>query len=172
MAIWIARAVMLVAVVVHVYVTLKLAAENRAARGSERYGYSTVIKARRSSLIMHWTGLLLLAFIIYHLLHFTFRVNNDYNSYTATVDGKPVHDVYKMVIAGFSWWPASAFYIVAMGCLCSHLSHGVSSMFQTLGLSTEKTRPGIQLFAYAYAILIFVGNCSIPLAVLMGYFNK
>jgi len=170
--IWIARAVMIVAVVGHVYFTIKLTAENRAARGSERYGYNTVIKARRSSLIMIWTGLILLAFIIYHLLHFTLRVGNDYNTYTALVDGKPVHDVYKMVIAGFSWWPASVFYIIAMGTLCSHLSHGVSSMFQTLGFSTEKTRPTLQLVAYAYAALIFVGNCSIPLAVLMGYFHK
>ncbi len=76
-----------------------------------------------------------------------------------------MHDVYKMVIAGFSWWPATLFYIIAMLLLSSHLSHGVASMFQTLGLSTEKTRPLFQGIARGYAALILIGNCSIPIAV-------
>jgi succinate dehydrogenase cytochrome b subunit len=170
-AIWIARFGLLAAVLIHIVATIQLTRENRAARIS-RYGHPATIQAKKSSLIMIWTGLFILAFIIYHLMHFTFHVANDYGSYTAKLEGKEVHDVYRMVIAGFSWLPASLFYIVAMALLCSHLSHGVSSMFQTLGLSTERTRPWFERLAYAYAGLIFVGNCSIPLAVLLGYFNK
>lgn len=170
-AIWVARIGLLVAVVIHIVVTIQLTRENKAARIS-RYGYPATIQAPRSSLIMIWSGLTVLAFIIYHLMHFTFHVANNYGTYVAKVDGKQVHDVYQMVIAGFSWAPASIFYIIAMGLLCSHLSHGVGSMFQTIGWSTEKTRPWFRKLSLAYAALIFIGNCSIPLAVMMGYFKK
>lgn len=164
--VWIARAGLLVCAVVHVVLTIQLTRENRAAR-EQRYGYNATIKATKSSRIMIISGLTLLAFIIYHLLHFTVHAGNDYGTYMTTLHGEIVHDVYRMVVAGFSWLPASAFYIIAMGLLCSHLSHGVSSMFQTLGLATERTRPLLKKLGNAYAALIFVGNCSIPLAVML-----
>src|SRR5262245_37707127 len=77
MGIWIARIGLLIMTVMHVWLTIQLTRENRAAR-SDRYGHPATIQATRSSLIMIFTGLGLLAFIIYHLLHFTFRVPNDY----------------------------------------------------------------------------------------------
>ncbi len=169
--IWVARFGLLAAVLIHIFFTIELTRENRASRIS-RYGRPATIQAPKSSLIMIWSGLFVLAFIIYHLMHFTFHVANDYGSYTAKIDGKEVHDVYSMVIAGFSWIPASVFYIVAMAFLCNHLSHGVESMFQTLGWSTEKTRPWYRRLSLGYAGLIFFGNCSIPVAVMLGYFNK
>jgi succinate dehydrogenase / fumarate reductase cytochrome b subunit len=170
MGLWVARIGLLTAVAIHIVLTIQLTAENRTARS--RYGHPATIQAPRSSLIMIWSGITILAFIIYHLMHFTLRVGNDYGTYMANLDGKEVHDVYRMVIAGFSWVPASLFYIVAMGLLCSHLSHGVGSMFQTIGWSTERTRPWFRLLALGYAALIFVGNCSIPLAVMMGYVHN
>jgi len=170
MGLWVARISLLAAVGIHIVLTIQLTAENRAARS--RYGYPATIQAPRSSLIMIWSGLTVLAFVIYHIMHFTLHVGNNYSTYMATVDGKQVHDVYKMVIAGFSWVPASVFYIVAMGLLCSHLSHGVGSMFQTIGWSTERTRPWFRGLALAFATLIFVGNCSIPLAVMMGFVHN
>ena len=166
--VWIARLGLLVAVVVHVVLTIQRTKENRAAR-AEKYGYEATIQASKSSRIMIFSGLTLLAFIIYHLLHFTVRVGNDYRTYTTQLHGETVHDVYRMVIAGFSWWPASAFYIIAMCLLWSHLSHGVASLFQTLGLSNERTRPVYKTLGLAYATLILVGNCSIPLAVMLGW---
>jgi succinate dehydrogenase / fumarate reductase cytochrome b subunit len=166
MGLWVARIGLLAAVGIHIWLTIQLTRENNAAR--ERYGFPATLQAPRSSLIMIWSGITILAFIIYHLMHFTLRVGNDYSTYFATLDGKQVHDVYRMVIAGFSWWPASLFYIIAMGLLCSHLSHGVGSMFQTIGWNTEKTRPWFRCLSLGYAALIFIGNCSIPLAVLLG----
>lgn len=164
MGVWIARIGLLVCVVVHVVLTIKLTKENRAAR-ADRYGYPATIQASKSSRIMILSGLTLLAFIIYHLLHFTVRVSNDYGTYKTSLHGETVHDVYRMVIAGFSWWPASVFYLIAMGLLCSHLSHGVSSMFQTLGLATARTWPLFKALGWAFAALIFVGNAAIVLGV-------
>jgi len=118
---------------------------------------------------MIWSGLTILAFIVYHLLHFTVRVGNDYGTYKTTLHGETVHDVYRMVIAGFSWAPAAIFYVIAMLLLSSHLSHGFSSLFQTLGVSTDKTEPLFKKLGYAFAGLILVGNCSIPIAI--QFFN-
>jgi succinate dehydrogenase / fumarate reductase cytochrome b subunit len=154
--------------VIHVWLTIQLTRENRAAR-AERYGCNANIQTSKSSRLMIVSGLVLLAFIIYHLLHFTVHAGNEYSSqaYKTTLDGHEVHNVFKMVVDGFSWLPASVFYIVAMGFLCSHLSHGVSSMFQTLGVATERTMPHFEKFGSAYAWLIFVGNISIPIAIML-----
>lgn len=164
MGVWVARIGLLTCTVVHVVLTIMLTRENRAAR-MERYGVQATLKASKASRTMILSGLTLLAFIVYHLLHFTVRVSNDYGTYKTTLHGDTVHDVYRMVIAGFSWWPASVFYLVAMGMLCSHLSHGVSSMFQTLGLATERTWPFLKYLGVGYALLIFVGNAAIVAAV-------
>lgn len=165
MGVWIARIGLLVCTVVHVVLTIKLTKENRAARAS-RYGFPATIKATKSSRVMIFSGLTLLAFIVYHLLHFTVRVWYGFDTFKTTLHGETVHDVYRMVVTGFSVWPVSLFYLVAMGMLCSHLSHGVSSMFQTLGLNSERTQPLYKALGRAYALLIFAGNAAIVLAVL------
>lgn len=170
--VWIARLGLLAAVVVHIVATIQLTIANKAAR-KDAYGKQRFQVSSGSSRTMIWSGLTILAFIIYHLLHFTVRAGNEYNNpalYSYDLHGHQVHNVYKMVIDGFSWWPASVFYIIAMVLLCSHLRHGVASIFQTLGLATHRTWPLFQTFGNAFALLILVGNCSIPLAILVfGY---
>lgn len=167
--VWIARIGLLAATVVHVVATISLTKANREAR-QDKYGMQKAQVSTKSSHIMIWSGLTILAFIIYHLLHFTVRVGNDYGTYKTVLHGETVHDVYRMVIAGFSWAPASIFYLVAMALLSSHLSHGFSSLFQTLGISTDKTEPLFKKAGYAFAGLIFAGNSAIVLAIwLFGY---
>lgn len=170
--VWIARIGLLVAVVIHILATIQLTIANKAAR-KDRYGKEASQVSSKASRTMIWSGLTILAFIVYHLLHFTVRVGNEYNNpelYSTMLHGEQVHNVYKMVIDGFSWWPASVFYIIAMVLLCSHLSHGVASIFQTLGLATHRTWPLFEKLGKAYALLILVGNCSIPIAILVfGY---
>lgn len=169
--VWIARLGLLAAVVVHIVATVHLTKQNRAAR-KDTYAMQKTQVSSKASHTMIWSGLTLLAFIIYHLLHFTVRVGNDFNgaAYKTDLHGESVHNVYKMVIDGFSWAPASIFYIIAMCLLYSHLSHGVSSLFQTLGFTTHRTAPVFKTLGHAYATLILVGNCSIPLAIwLFGY---
>ncbi|SKB04095.1 succinate dehydrogenase / fumarate reductase cytochrome b subunit [Prosthecobacter debontii] len=170
--VWIARLGLLAAVAIHIVATIQLTVANKAAR-KDAYGKQRFQVSSTSSRTMIWSGLTILAFIVYHLLHFTIRAGNEYNNpelYSYSLHGEEVHNVYKMVIDGFSWWPASVFYVIAMVLLCSHLSHGVSSIFQTLGLATHKTWPLIQKLGKIFALVILVGNCSIPIAILIfGY---
>jgi succinate dehydrogenase / fumarate reductase, cytochrome b subunit len=168
--VWIARVVIFGSIALHVLLTIQLTSANRAAR-SEAYGFQATQVATKSSRTMILSGLTILAFFVYHILHYTARVANDYNTYHYTLaSGEQVHDVHRMLIAGFSWAPASIFYLIAMGMLCSHLSHGVSSLFQTLGLSTERTAPLWKKLGWAYALLIFAGNAAIVLSIwLFGY---
>lgn len=168
---WLIRVFLLVTLAAHVYLTIQITRENRAARGS-RYGVEKFIVANRPSRIMIWSGLTVLAFIVYHILHFTVGFANGYRTdarYFTELHGVRVQNCFQMVIDGFSWWPASLFYLVAMVLLCSHLAHGVSSMFQTLGLATEKNWPLIWKAGIIYALVILVGNCVIPVAILLGY---
>ena len=170
MLVWVARVFIFGAIGVHAWATISLTKANRAAR-VQRYGFEATQVASKSSRVMIMSGLTILAFFIYHILHFTVHAGNDYGTYETVIDGQKVHDVFKMVIAGFSWFPATAFYIIAMALLCSHLSHGVSSMFQTLGLNTEKTAPFYHKVGWAYALLILVGNCSIPVAIYFFHYG-
>jgi hypothetical protein len=111
--VWIARLGLLAAVVIHIVATIQLTKANRAAR-ADKYGHAQGDQVAQVLRTMIWSGLTILAFIVYHLLHFTVRVGNDYGTYKTTLHGETVHDVYRMVIAGFSWAPASIFYIIAM----------------------------------------------------------
>lgn len=169
--VWIARLGLLAAVVVHVISTIHLTKQNRAAR-VDGYGKVASQVSSKSSRTMIWSGLTILTFIIYHLLHFTARVFHGFGgtAYEIQIDGHKAHNVYKMVIDGFSWAPASIFYLIAMALLSSHLSHGFSSLFQTLGISTDKSEPLFKKAGYAFAGLIFAGNAAIVLSIwLFGY---
>jgi succinate dehydrogenase / fumarate reductase cytochrome b subunit len=176
--IWIFRAVMIVMLAAHIIATVALTRQNKAARKS--YECQTTIQASRSSRIMILSGLTILSFVVYHMLHFTVRVGNEYNTlarYKTTlpnVEGE-VHNAWLMVIDGFSGtsvWYVTAFYVLAMTLLCSHLAHGVGSIFQTLGLRTRKTETAIKQLSIGYALFIWIGFISIPLAInlIPGYF--
>jgi succinate dehydrogenase / fumarate reductase, cytochrome b subunit len=169
--VWIARIGLLAAVVIHVVATVSLTKANKAAR-PDAYGQHKAQVSSKSSHTMILSGLTILAFIVYHLMHYTVRVGNDFgkDAYKIDLHGEKVHNVYKMVIDGFSWAPASIFYLIAMALLCSHLSHGFSSLFQTLGISTDKSEPLFKKAGYAFAGLIFAGNAAIVLSIwLFGY---
>ena len=118
------------------------------------------------------TGLTILAFFVYHILHFTVRAGNEYDNpalYTYLLDGKEVHNAWKMVIDGFSVWYVSAFYVIAMTFLASHLVHGFQSVFQTLGLRSKKSAATLQQLSIAYTAFIWIGFVSIPVAILFGF---
>jgi len=162
--IWIARIGLLVVVTLHVWATILLTKENRSARKQE-YAYKATIQASKSSRLMIWSGLTILAFIIFHILHFTVRVNSHLSTLGET-------DPYRMVIAGFQAgflnFLVVLFYIIAMTLLCSHLSHGVASIFQTLGLRSKKASELIHKISVGYAVVIWAGFISIPIAIFLG----
>ena len=159
---WVARIGLLTCVGLHIWAAIQLVRENRAARPS-RYDVSAPNGTTFASRTMIWSGLIVLAFIIYHLFDFT--IAPDYTGH----DSKDRHDVFKMVILGFSNTLSSLFYLVANGLLCVHLSHGVKSLFQSLGLSTGQFRGWFNGLAVVMAWIIFIVNTSIPVAVLLGF---
>ncbi len=164
---WPARAVLLTALVLHIWAAVTLSAENRRARGGMlRYRHEDTVQASYASRTMLLSGVIIFLFIVYHLLHFTFGATNP--DLYHLVDAKGRHDVYSMSVLSFQNPYISSVYILAMAVLCFHLSHGVFSLFQSLGLNNEEATPKLRLTANAVSLLIFLGNASMPLAVLFG----
>ena len=168
MGIWLFRLVMVGTVAAHVAATVALTLQNRAAR--KDYECAATIQATQSSRTMILSGSMIFCFVIYHLLHYTARIGNEYDTlarYKTTIEGVKgeVHNAWLMVIDGFSWWPATLFYVIAMTLLCLHLMHGVGSVFQTLGLRSKKSATLIQQLSIGYSLVIWLGFISIPLAI-------
>jgi succinate dehydrogenase / fumarate reductase cytochrome b subunit len=181
---WVARIGLIVAVVVHIWAATVLTLENKAARGSN-YGFKHTIQATFASRMMRWTGLVVLVFLLYHLAHFTLGAaqsatfKDNLKSYVLTADyrvagfpvvnaGTKVADVYSMVILGFQSPIVALSYIVAVGLLSLHLLHGIDSLFQTLGLRSNKWCGCLRKVAIVFCFAYFVGNLAIPGAVLAG----
>jgi succinate dehydrogenase / fumarate reductase cytochrome b subunit len=164
---WAIRAFLIVVVAAHVYYTIRLAAENRRAR-PERYRRKDIVKATLASRSMVMSGLIILAFVVYHLLQFTFRTTDPR---FAGLPHDPLghYDVYQMMILGFQSPLVSGFYILAMFLLTLHLSHGSSSFFQSLGLTNQRLAPRLAWAGRVFAWLLFAGYTSIPAAVLLGW---
>ena len=163
---WLVRGVLILAVVAHVVATIKLTIENRAAKGGG-IQFKNYSQARISSRTMIWSGAYILAFIIFHLLHYTIFVVHP--EYRHLHDAHGLHDVYAMVLIGFSYAWISVFYIIGMILLCMHLAHGIESTFQTFGVQTQKLRPVFAVVGRGLAILLAIGYISMPVAVLAGY---
>jgi succinate dehydrogenase / fumarate reductase cytochrome b subunit len=166
---WVIRLALLAIIAAHIVTTVKLTMENRAAR-PDRYAVKTPKASTLASRTMILSGLVILAFIVFHVLHYTVRLNHPQWGVEnfALPDGEMVRDVHTMMIEGFKNFGVSAFYIVAVFLLCLHLSHGIASSVQTLGLNSRKIECGLSLAGRAYAWLLFAGYASIPLSVLLG----
>jgi succinate dehydrogenase / fumarate reductase cytochrome b subunit len=163
---WTARLSLLLVAVLHIVSALELARENRAARPVP-YELGKPTRASFASRTILASGLIVLAFIVYHLMHFTIGAVN--HQLLELEDSSGRHDVYRMMVTGFSNPLVSALYMLSMGLLCLHLSHGVTSMFQSVGLKNEKYATAIDRFAKISALVIFIGNSSIPVAILAGW---
>jgi succinate dehydrogenase / fumarate reductase cytochrome b subunit len=183
---WTARTGLLTIFLVHLVLGIRLWLQNRQARGV-RYVHEDTVQASWASRNMLLTGLVLLAFIIFHLAHFTFGVVTTYSpkageqvSYLDLRETGPAdparsqsddggrHDVYKMVVVGFSIPWVTITYVVAQVFLWLHLWHGASSWFQSLGINHPAYNPLIRAVGPVLATAVLIGNCSIPLAVLSG----
>jgi succinate dehydrogenase / fumarate reductase cytochrome b subunit len=164
---WLVRIFLFVCLVVHVWVAIDLTLANRAAR-PVAYGVNHTNRATLASRVMGRTGLVVLAFLIYHLMDFTFRVQHpEWGEPTyRLVNGESVRNLYAMMVQGFSRVGVSLFYIIAVGLLAYHLSHGIVSLVQTLGLKNERWTRGLEWGARTYCWLYFLLNAVIPLAIL------
>jgi|HubBroStandDraft_6_1064221.scaffolds.fasta_scaffold86530_2 succinate dehydrogenase / fumarate reductase cytochrome b subunit len=159
---WVVRIVLLVSVTLHVTAAVQLTWMSEDARP---HGYDTKhsIATTYAARTMRWSGVILALFVVYHLLHLT----------AGTVGFQPGTyvplSVYHNVVAGFSVWYVSLFYVVAMACLCLHLDHGIWSMLQTVGWSDAKATPALRALARGVALVVFAGFISVPAAVLAGW---
>jgi|SRR5271169_3902181 len=158
---WGARITLLLAVGLHIWSSFELWLLQRDARPT-KYIKKVNLHSNYASRTMLWSGPIIAAFVIFHLLHLTFGTVHPGGPFEE-------HNVYNNVVTGFQVWPVSLFYIIAMIMLCYHLYHGLWSMFQSLGLSHPVYTPWLQRLAKVAAILIAVGNISIPVAVLAGF---
>ena len=163
---WLIRIVLLATVLTHIYFTILLAIENRRAR-PEPYVDGDYVKASWASRHMVVSGLVVLAFIIFHLLHFTARKFNPQFP-LLKLDPLNRYDVYSMMVYGFENVYVSIFYVFGLFLLTLHLTHGSSSFFQSLGLNDRKLTPRLALGGRIFAWLLFAGYTSIPIAILLG----
>jgi len=170
--VWAFRVVLLILFGVHVYFGIVLTLENNAAK-PQSYAVKENLRSTFASRNMIWTGALIGGFLLYHILHFTLHVfNPDIGAGVAgNFDklGRP--DVYKMIVLSFSQWPITAVYIIAMVVLALHLTHGVQSFVQTLGINSEKSLPFFEKLSMRASIVIFLGFASIPIVILIGILN-
>lgn len=159
---WVARIGLIIAFVAHFSFTIALVIQNRRARG---VSYSTEINKRTRSLstkLMPYSGLLLLTYVIVHLLDFTFTSANSNNS---VVNGEFL-GLYGLIFNHFSKPFASLFYIVSMGAVGFHLTHGIQSVMQTYGFYHPFYTPLIKKGSIILGCLIAIGFSSIPIYIL------
>jgi|TARA_B100001093_G_scaffold392745_1_gene379302 succinate dehydrogenase / fumarate reductase cytochrome b subunit len=189
-ALWAVRLVLLGTIAVHIWAAVTLTLDNRKAR-PQGYLEDKVVQASYSSRTMRMSGIILLAFIIFHIAHFTVRTvpSMKYEEFGVlemtdvplVKDGEAVlenghkimtFNVNDMMVLGFEEEWVSAFYIIATGLLCMHLTHGFSSMFQSLGIRNGLWRRRLDRAALAYGWVVFIGFAIIPIAVMAGFLNK
>ncbi len=175
--VWPVRVILVLLVLLHIWSASTLTLENQAAR-PRGYAVYRPIGSSFASRNMMIGGLIVLLFIIYHLLHYTAMVqylNFTHQDFTAFMEPLPGsfpperHDIFKMMVVGFSQPWVSAFYLLGLALLALHLSHGASSMFQSLGWKNDAYRPFLDNAARVVAVLIFIGYTTIPVAILCGY---
>ena len=176
--VWAARVILLAIFVLHIVLGIRLTRDNMRAR-PVRYVCEGTIQANWASRHMLLTGLVILAFVIYHLLHFTLGVTDPTHFkrslhlyQPADLAQRPEYDVAAMVVAGFQQPVVTLVYVVAMFFLALHLFHGASSWFQSLGLNGRGYDKVINWVGPVLALIVLIGNCSIPLAILAGYVPK
>jgi len=162
--IWLFRFFMFLMFSFHLLFGVQLTLENRAAK-PEGYVMKKNLRATFASKNMIWTGLIIAAFLIYHLLHFTFQITNPEISSDRHLDvlGRP--DVVKMVVFSFRNFFISSLYIGSMVVLAFHLTHGIQSFFQTSGLNNDRTFPAFTKAGTLAAVILSLGYIAIPVLI-------
>jgi succinate dehydrogenase / fumarate reductase cytochrome b subunit len=163
--VWIFRLVMLGLFSVHIAFGIKLTMENSSA-SPEAYAIKTRLKTTFAAESMIYTGLILLVFLLYHLLHFTVQVvhTDAVSMLLPEVNGRP--NVFAMVGSSFNSAFISIVYVVAMCALFLHLSHGLQSFVQTLGLNNGPSQDKVAYIGKLVAVFFGLAYIAIPLAFL------
>jgi len=161
---WTVRIVLAGALAVHVFFGAMLTLENWRKK-PHRYAVKRMLTATFAGETMIWTGLLTLLFLVFHLLHFSFRV---VPGAAPDPDFQGRFDVFTMVRDAFRSRAMTLGYLAAMVVLSLHVSHGVQSILQTIGLNNEKSMPWVQWFGKISAVFFLFGYGIIPVLVIAG----
>ncbi|MCB1179455.1 MAG: succinate dehydrogenase cytochrome b subunit [Leptospiraceae bacterium] len=164
-ALWVIRLGLLGIFLLHIRLAIKVTMLNKKARPQPYFNQKTQM-ASFASRTMILSGLVILAFVVYHLMHFTVHATNP--EYNSMVDSLGRADVYGMMIASFNNIVLVAIYLIAVLVLSLHLSHGLFSALQTFGFNSPAIDSKIKLISTGFAVFIFVGYASVPVAILMG----
>ncbi|MDD5349544.1 MAG: succinate dehydrogenase cytochrome b subunit [Chthoniobacteraceae bacterium] len=162
---WIIRGFLGVCLIVHIVTTALLWIQNNAAT-PQKYAVNNPQAATIAAKTMIVSGLIVVCFLVFHLLHFTALYFHPDWKLWEDPDGR--HDVYSLVITGFRDPLASGFYLLGLFLLCMHLSHGIQSFIQTLGVRSRKIAQPLTTASPYLAGLIFLGYAAIPVACLLA----
>jgi len=171
---WPVRIALLGIILIHIWSATQLTLENRAAR-PVAYQHWEPTAASYASRTMMVSGVIVAFFIVYHLLHYTAMVEavnltgKNFNAKPEFFDSEGRHDIYKMMMVGFSKPLVCVFYIVGVLLLCVHLSHGISAMWQSLGWKGRAYGPCLDRAAKVGSALIFLGYVIIPISIWAGW---
>jgi succinate dehydrogenase / fumarate reductase cytochrome b subunit len=161
---WILRGGLIAMLVLHLHAAWSLTRLNRHARAVKYQGPRDYQVANFASRTMRWTGIIVLAYLVWHLLDLTFGTVNAIGT-----DGEFVRgEVYNNVVRSLDRPLVAAFYVVANILLGIHLFHGAWSFFQSLGWNNPRFNAWRRGFAVGIATVVVVGNVSFPVAVLAG----
>lgn len=164
--VWGGRAFLLAMLVLHVSTAIRLKARNQAARPQPYAAGQRFLATSYAARFMLLTGVVVLLFLFAHYLHFTFGVIQPENFHVVDAQGR--YDVWRMVVQGFRVPLVAIAYVLANVALAFHLSHSVTSMFETLGLRAGRYRGAIDMVGPGVALFVFAGNFAMPVAVLAG----
>lgn len=162
---WGVRVILILGIGFHIWKGIELTLENRAAR-PVAYEKKQSLRATLGSKSMIWTGLIILGFLVYHILHFT--THNLHGQFAGGHDSLGRHDVKGMVVGSFQVVGISVAYILSLLAVLLHVGHGGGSLLQTFGLSNKDTLPTIERGSKAFAWLLILAFLSIPITILAG----
>lgn len=161
--IWLFRFGLFVIFILHIAIGVKLTLDNMAAR-PVRYAVNETMKASLFSRSMIYSGAFILCFVVYHLCHYTFKIG-----VISTLDSEGRPDVFRMVVDGFSSNIHPWIYTVSLLVFFFHIIHGLSSLFQSLGMTNEKYRPMIEAISHVVGLLVTLGMIAIPIFIWFGF---
>jgi len=169
--VWILSIILLVIFIFHIFLGITLTLENWKARPVNN-SQTRYLRSSISSRTMIYTGILILAFVAYHLLHFTFQViYPDISFSNLAPDHMGRHDLFSMMVLGFQNLSIAFIYVAGLIALFIHLYHGIASFFQTMGWNNNKTLPIIEFLSKGLALVILAGFIFIPIAIIVGLVN-
>lgn len=161
---WGLRAVLLLAVGVHIWAAWSTTRQSHNARPI-KYAHSDQIQATYASRTMRWGGVILLLFIVFHLLDLTIGAAHTGAFEETTAEAG---HAYANSVSGFQHPAVTLVYTAAMAALCLHLYHGIWSMFQTFGRNNKRITGKLRSLAMTLSVVVCLGFLAMPWTIMLG----